>query len=832
VARRTFVRSGALVAAVLLASCPSALAAPTDLPGVASGARPGPAALYEPPPARVPQLENTGPWRADPILVSGTQAYRDGEWLYQDFLLDDHGALGGSDPNDPHGPNSNLFSPTDGSVTYPTDAVFAQNAADLVELRVRPLADATAFRVTLNSLKDPARTAFTIALGASPAAVPWPHGAGVSSPAERFVTVHGATAELTDAVTGEAVGGGASATVDLERRQIDVRVPHAAWNPGTAKVRMTIGVGLWDPQAGSYLQPAPGAATATTPGGGLPGAAALFNVGPRFDEPFPSAASPAGNTLVDAAAGAKALGGWWRERAQATALSQRDVSGLAAEVDFAKLAAGATDDSAIPRTGPIDRILASRYVTGQGEDPTAVCFDLTANGDALGTGPQKPAPGARCQGRLRGQLQPYTLYVPKQAPPASGYGLTLLLHSLSANYNQYTSSNNQSQLGDRGTGSLVLTPAGRGPDGFYAGIPEADTFEAWADVARHYHLDPSLTDVSGYSMGGFGTFRYLARWPDLFARGFSVVGAPGPVADQLASLRNTPLLSWNGDRDELVNAETTRQTLASLEAARVRFAEDLFTNTSHLTLSTNDEYGPGAAFLGDARVDLDPPHVTFVVDPTEDNAGYGVAADHAYWLSGLRVRDAAKAPTGTIDVRSEGSGVGDAPVGDPTDGAGTLTGGQKGALAYVERRRDWGPAPAAPRADVLHVGAANVASATIDTARAHVSCAPTVDLASDGPIDLRLDCPPPPAGASAGALRRCSPRVVLRLPRIRGMRIVRATITRRGHRAQRVRGKSLRSVRIVRGTSRAFRVRLTLQLRGKGGATRRVVVTRRVAACR
>ena len=753
--------AAALAAAILASAVPAALAASSDLPGVSSGARPGPDALYAPPPARVPQLENTGPWKAAPILVSGAQAYRDGEWLYQDFLLDDHGAAGGTDPNDPHGPANNLFSPTDGGVTYPTDPAFVDNAADLVELRVRPLADATAFRVTLNSLKDPARTAFTIAIGTSDAPRAWPHGAGVTSPAASFVTVHGNAAELTDALTGQAVPGGATATVDLERRQIDVRVPHTAFDPGRSTVRIAIGVGLWDLQAGNYLQPGTGAATATTPGGGTPGGAALFNVGPRFSEPFPTASSPAGNTLADAAAGAKATGAWWRERQQASALTQHDVSPFSADVDFAKLAAGTNDEAGVPQTGSLTRILASRYVSGQGEDPSKVCFDLPSN----------TAAGGKCEGRLGGQLQPYVLYVPKQAPPGAGYGMTLLLHSLSANYQQYASSKNQSQLGDRGTGSLVLTPEGRGPDGFYAGTPEADTFEAWADVARHYKLDASLTDVSGYSMGGFGTFRLLARWPDLFARGFSVVGAPGTSADQLASLRNTPLLSWNGDRDELVNANTTRQTIASLQDAGVRFVEDLFTNTSHLTLATNDEYGPGAAFLGAARVDRNPPHVTYVVDPVEDRAQSDVVADHAYWLSGLRVRDASKA-RGTIDVRSEGFGTGDEPVGAVTNGAGTLVGGQKGALAYAETRRDWGAVPAAPKRDVLHVRATNVAVAKVDTARARVSCAPTVDLVSDGPLDLQLGCP------AIARPKRCAARVRLALPHVRGYRIVRATVTR------------------------------------------------------
>jgi len=31
-------------------------------------------------------------WKARPILISGASAYRKGEFLYQDYLYDDHGA--------------------------------------------------------------------------------------------------------------------------------------------------------------------------------------------------------------------------------------------------------------------------------------------------------------------------------------------------------------------------------------------------------------------------------------------------------------------------------------------------------------------------------------------------------------------------------------------------------------------------------------------------------------------------------------------------------------------------------------------------------------------
>lgn len=723
----------AVLAVVITAA--GALAAPGDLnqrgqhegengssnglPAVLSGARPGPDVLYAPAP-KAPQLENTGPWRAEPILVSGATAYRDGEWLYQDFLFDDHGATGVADPNAPYGPKAHLYSPTGGTFTYPADPRYANNAADLVELRVKPLADATAFRLTLNTLTDADRTAATIALGDGPSAA-WPHGAGVSSPSRLFLTWHGKAAELLDAA-GKAVGS-ATATVDLERRQVELRVPRSAWDPGSGKVRTTVGVGLWDEAADAYLKPQPGAATATTPGGGTPQGVALVNVGPRTAEPQPFIA---GATMADTAAGAAATTAFWRERQQSLQLARGDVTPFAYDVDFGKLRAGAQDDGGVPKTGPINRIFASSYSFGQGIDPSKVCFELSRNFAA----------GSSCIGRQVGQLQPYALYVPKTPAPERGFGLTLLLHSLSANYNQYSATKNQSQLGDRGPGSLVLTPAGRGPDGFYAGMAEADTFEAWADVARNYPLDPDWTTVTGYSMGGFGTFRLLARWPDLFTRGFSVVGAPGSAGDQLASLRNTPLLSWNAAQDELVNAKTTSDTLAAMTAAGIRFEEDLFLTADHLTLAANDEYGPGAAFLGTSRVDRDPAHVTYVVDPAEDSAAASAVADHAYWLSGLRAAKAGS--TGTVDVVSRGKGLTDGAVLPVATGAGVLTGGEIPAMAYASQTRSWGPVTPTTPADGLVVQATGVSAVTIDAARAGVSCNAKLEVSTDVPLTVTV----------------------------------------------------------------------------------------------
>jgi hypothetical protein len=135
------------------------------------GPRPGPAIPYQAP-ATAPQLTNAGPWKAPPILVSGATAYRPGEFLYQDYLYDDHGAREVPNPTDPRASSEgDLFSKPNGTYTYPTGPGYADDAADIVEVRTKPLANATAFRVTLNTLENPSLIAFSIAIGGKPGTV-------------------------------------------------------------------------------------------------------------------------------------------------------------------------------------------------------------------------------------------------------------------------------------------------------------------------------------------------------------------------------------------------------------------------------------------------------------------------------------------------------------------------------------------------------------------------------------------------------------------------------------------------------------------------------------
>ena len=174
-----------------------------------------------------------------------------------------------------------------------------------------------------------------------------------------------------------------------------------------------------------------------------------------------------------------------------------------------------------------------------------------------------------------------------------------------------------------------------------------------------------------------------------------------------------------------------------LTAAGVRFEQRTHLTADHLTLAGNDEYTEGAEFLGTARVDRNPSRVTFVVDPREDNARGLVVADHAYWLSGLRVRDASLG-TGTVDVRSAGLRHRDPIVLPVQTDAGVLSGGQNQAMAYLRESRAWETAASGLRGDRLVVEVRNLRRVVIDPRRAGVSCRAVVEVTTDGPVTVEL----------------------------------------------------------------------------------------------
>jgi len=730
---RTVVAVAGLLA--VLAPLGTLAALPDSLPSVTSGARPGPDVLYAPAPA-APQLENRSPrFAAPPLLVSGQEAYVSGEYLYQDFLYDDYGS-------DTDGAGAQPLSPRAGNIDYPTNtARYGNNAADLVELRIAVTPTDVAYRITLTTLLAADTTIVALAFDTDAnvltGAATLPRDPGAPFPGtDEVITVWGTGAEHTRfPLAGAPVTTALTdLTTDLEANQITLVVPRTVSDPhGTW--RAAIATGLYDTASGGWLRPQQNA-TATQLGGAGPldpQPAGILNLGFRFGEQFVNCPNPPNTQQCDVPP----------DTTQSAAIRNKTPTSFAHDVDFTKLDNGVSE-STIPATGLQIRIFPSRLDLGEGRN------QLGLGGVDYGVFPQ-----------YLGQLQPYSLYIPTSYVPGTPAGLTLLLHSLGDHYWQYTGSTMVQQIGEV-RDNLVVTTLARGPDGWYQHEAEYDVFEVWNDVAAHFDLDPTRVASSGYSMGGYATYRLGTLYPDLIGKAFTQVGPPGdgiwvppnPPTGGLNTLtnlwlenaRNVPYLNVVASADQLVplpgpnaqNLGAPEHGIRGFDQLGYRFRYLVFSPSDHLAQAAVGYNYPFAAdFLGTASVDRNPPHVTFGYVPAADDNGLGLVHDHAYWVSELELADlnaGGDLGKAVVDAFSHGFGVGD-PASTPGATAGAVP-----PFTYEEFNRTWGDPPAIPVANNLDVRLRNVGSVHVDVARAALDpgavLTVNVDADDDGSVHL------------------------------------------------------------------------------------------------
>ena len=314
------------------------------------------------------------------------------------------------------------------------------------------------------------------------------------------------------------------------------------------------------------------------------------------------------------------------------------------------------------------------------------------------------------------------------------------------------------QFGDQ-RNNILVSPHGYGTDGWYTDEAEADVFEVWADVAHHYKLDPERTYPSGYSMGGYGTYKLASQYPDLWAKAYTTVGPPangiwlppgepsGGAATNsnlvLENVRWIPFMNWAEVTDELVPYTSVQAQLATFNAEGLRNELWSFFPGEHFTLALLDQWDGARDFLGDATVVRDPWRVNYAFVPEADRPELGMVHDHAYWVSKLRVRDDSGAPArGEIDARSMVTGETDpitSPVVRPDPGP---------PVPSTVLGTDWTEGELGERLNKLVIDVENVASGEIDGARAKLSASKplTVEVTSDGPAKLKLVMPVPSKG--------------------------------------------------------------------------------------
>ena len=78
-------------------------------------------------------------------------------------------------------------------------------------------------------------------------------------------------------------------------------------------------------------------------------------------------------------------------------------------------------------------------------------------------------------------------------------------------------------------------------------------------------IDPNRLYVTGLSMGGYGTWEAIERWPNYFAAAAPIAGAGDP--SKASVLTHLPIWAFHGSADTTVPVSGSRDMINAISAA-------------------------------------------------------------------------------------------------------------------------------------------------------------------------------------------------------------------------------------------------------------------------
>ena len=398
-----------------------------------------------------------------------------------------------------------------------------------------------------------------------------------------------------------------------------------------------------------------------------------------------------------------------------------------------------------------------------------------------------------------GVWQPYGLYVPSGFTPGTPTPTTFWLHYRGGKAHSGVVINPRlvTQLGEEPT-NLVVFPHARGTSEWYVTESQQDFWEVYADVHGLFpEIDPQRRYLSGYSMGGYGSWLLATLYPDRFAAAFVQSGAvtqgmwvgggpddePDPTFGQgwveandgdaraqltyraLESLRHVPFAIDHGSDDELVPVTGPERMALRLTELGYAHRFTRFAGYEHFTQAIVDEWADGAAYLQQHTAPVDPRQVTYAVVPVlvwavnnvdpPAGASFDFAPDGAYWVDDVVARDVPIVDAASGRPADDAKAVVDLvaePIAEPATAAipdagaasppGHSTPYVRTGLQHLEMPDPTG-ALTPGVANALSGSLANVASVSVDAGRAALDLAEDAgsfafSLTTDGPTTVRL----------------------------------------------------------------------------------------------
>src|SRR5262249_36386121 len=85
-------------------------------------------------------------------------------------------------------------------------------------------------------------------------------------------------------------------------------------------------------------------------------------------------------------------------------------------------------------------------------------------------------------------------------------------------------------------------------------------------VMKHVSIDPERVYLTGLSMGGFGTWRLAATYPDRFAAALPICGGGDPVK-MAKALSRVPVWAFHGAKDPVVPLAESQHMVDAVKRA-------------------------------------------------------------------------------------------------------------------------------------------------------------------------------------------------------------------------------------------------------------------------
>lgn len=161
----------------------------------------------------------------------------------------------------------------------------------------------------------------------------------------------------------------------------------------------------------------------------------------------------------------------------------------------------------------------------------------------------------------------YQLYIPDNylATDPSPWPLVLFLHGSGERGTDLSkvAVHGPARLAKEGKSFPFILVSPQCPDGQWWSAE--DLMALLNDIQSKYRVDQNRIYITGLSMGGYGTWDLISKYPGVFAAAVPVCGGGDPRMVRFAV--KTPVWAFHGEKDNVVNPQESKDLVDALQKA-------------------------------------------------------------------------------------------------------------------------------------------------------------------------------------------------------------------------------------------------------------------------